>query len=181
MGRRFKDHLVETGVIDAAGRLKARPDGERVQAALADLGIGGGTLVLPDGPLRAVRARLAEARRRFEQRDGPHFHFVGPRRLRQHRRGHQRWSVATPMPRRMQRIQERQSRARISPGRGGPRRAGLRSILGAGPRAMLSHAADEMGRIAAGNALSKGPEGTVPGIDGAQSGVHRPRGGPQWE
>ena len=161
MGRRLKDHLVETGVIDAAGRLKARPDGDRVQAALADLGIGGGTLVLPDIRF-GVRARLAEARRRFEQRDRPHFQFVGPRRLRQHRRGHQR-SVATTMPPRMQRIQERQSRVRISPGRGGPRRAGLRSMLGDGPRAMLSHAADEMGRIAAGNALGKGQRGRFRG------------------
>ena len=156
-GRRFEDHLVKTGVINAAGRLKARPDGERVQAALADLGIRTGTLVLPDVRF-GVRARLADARRRFEQRDGWHFHFVGPRRLRQHRRGHQR-SMASTLPPRMQRIQERQSRVRISPGRGRPRRAGLRSLLAAGPRAMLSHSADEMGRIAAGNALGRGLRG----------------------
>ncbi|MCY4664986.1 MAG: FAD-dependent oxidoreductase [Acidimicrobiaceae bacterium] len=154
VGRRFDDHLIETGVIDAAGRLKTRPDGERVQAALADLGIRTGSLVHA-GIRFGVRARLSDARRRFEQRNRWHFHIVGPRRPRQHGRGHLPRSVATTMPPRMQRREERRPRVRISPGRGRPR-PGLRSLLAAGPRAMLSHSADEMGRIAAGNALGKG-------------------------
>ena len=152
--RRFKDHLVERGVIDAAGRLNARPDSERVQAALADLGIRTGTLVLPDVRF-GLRWRLADTRRRFEQRDRWHFHF---RRLRHLSRGHQR-DVPATLPARMLRREESRPRVRLSPGRGGPRRAGLRRLLAGGPRAMLSHAADEMGRIAAGNALGKGLRG----------------------
>ena len=159
--RRFKDHLVETGVIDAAGRLKARPDSERVQAALADLGIRTGTLVLPDVRF-SVRGRLAVTLRRFEQRDRWHFHFVSPRRLRLLGRGNQR-DVYTTLPSRMLRREERRARVRLSPGRGRPRRAGLRGPFTGGPRAMLSHAADEMGRIAAGNALGKGLRGRFRG------------------
>ncbi|MCY3617909.1 MAG: FAD-dependent oxidoreductase [Acidimicrobiaceae bacterium] len=155
-GHRFEDHLVEKGVIDTAGRLRARPDGERVQAALADLGIRTGTLVLLNVRF-GVRARLAEARRRFEQRDRWHLHFSRPRRPGPRRRGHR--GLPTALPPRMRRIQERQPLVRISPGRGRPRYAGIRSLLAAGPRAMLSHAADEMGRIAAGNALGKGLRG----------------------
>ncbi|MYI15112.1 MAG: hypothetical protein F4108_05270 [Acidimicrobiaceae bacterium] len=155
-GHRFEDHLIEKGVIDTAGRLKTRPDGERVQAALADLGIRTGTLVLLNVRF-GVRARLAEARRRFEQRDRWHLHFSRPRRPGPRRRGHR--GLPTALPPRMRRIQERQPLVRISPGRGRPRYAGIRSLLAAGPRAMLSHAADEMGRIAAGNALGKGLRG----------------------
>ena len=155
-GHRFEDHLIEKGVIDTAGRLKTRPDGERVQAALADLGIRTGTLVLLNVRF-GVRARLAEARRRFEQRDRWHLHFSRPRRPGPRRRGHR--GLPTAVPPRMRRIQERQPLVRISPGRGRPRYAGIRSLLAAGPRAMLSHAADEMGRIAAGNALGKGLRG----------------------
>ncbi|MYG99129.1 MAG: SidA/IucD/PvdA family monooxygenase [Acidimicrobiaceae bacterium] len=155
-GHRFEDHLIEKGVIDTAGRLRARPDGERVQAALADLGIRTGTLVIPDIRF-GVRARLAEARRRFEQRDRWHLHFSRPRRPGPRRRGHREF--ATTLPPRMRRIQQRQTLVRISPGRGRPRYTGLRSVLAAGPRAMLSHAADEMGRIAVGNALGKGLRG----------------------
>ena len=160
-GRRFEDHLVERGVIDAAGRLRARPDSEVVQAALADLGIRTGTLVLPDVRFGA-RWRLAEARRRFEQRDRWHFHFVSPRRLRHLSRDHQRL-VHTTVPSRMLRREERRARVRLSPGRGRPRRADLRSLLAGGPRAMLSHSADEMGRIAAGNAVGKGLRGRFQG------------------
>ena len=153
-GRRFKDHLVERGVIDAAGRLRARPDSERVQAALADLGIRTGTLVLPDVRF-GLRGRLADKRRRFEQRDRWHFHF---RRLR-HRSRDRQGAVFTTLPSRMLRREERRARVRLSPGRGRPRRADLRRLLAGGPRAMLSHSADEMGRIAAGNALGKGLRG----------------------
>ena len=153
-GRRFKDHLVERGVIDAAGRLRARPDSERVQAALADLGIRTGTLVLPDVRF-GLRGRLADKRRRFEQRDRWHFHF---RRLR-HRSRDRQGAVFTTLPSRMLRREECRARVRLSPGRGRPRRADLRRLLAGGPRAMLSHSADEMGRIAAGNALGKGLRG----------------------
>ena len=153
-GRRFKDHLVERGAIDAAGRLRARPDSERVQAALADLGIRTGTLVLPDVRF-GLRWRLADKRRRFEQRDRWHFHFG---RLR-HRSRDRQGAVFTTLPSRMLRREERRARVRLSPGRGRPRRADLRRLLAGGPRAMLSHSADEMGRIAAGNALGKGLRG----------------------
>ena len=156
-GRRFKDHLVERGVIDTTGRLKARLDGERVQAALFDLGIRTGALVLHDVRF-GVRSRLADARRRFDQRDRWHIHFASLRRLRQRGQSHQA-SGYTTLPPRMQRIQERHSRIRIAPGGGRPRRDGLRRLSAGGPRAMLAHAADEMGRIAAGNALGKGLRG----------------------
>ena len=157
-GHRFKDHLIEKGVIDTAGRLRARPDGERVQAALADLGIRTGTLVLLDVRFGA-RARLGEARRRFEQRDRWHIHFSRPRRQGPRRRGRRGFVYSTPSSHRVRRIRERQPLVRISPGRGRPHYAGIRSLLAAGPRAMLSHAADEMGRIAVGNALGKGLRG----------------------
>ena len=75
-GRRLKSHLVEKGVIDAAGRIRARPDSERVQAALADLGVRtarAGALRCPlrrarpprrrAAPLRAARPRAPSLRR----------------------------------------------------------------------------------------------------------------------
>ena len=47
--------------------------------------------------------------------------------------------------------------------RAGLHRAGYRGSFSGGPRVMLSHAADEMGRIAVGHALSKGPRGRFRG------------------
>ena len=86
-GRRIYDHLVDSGVIDATGRVAVRPGSEQEQAALA---VG-----------RSSGVRLL---RRFR----------------------------------------------------------TAAVMGE-PRAMLSHAADEMGRIAAGNALGKGLRGRFRG------------------
>ena len=47
--------------------------------------------------------------------------------------------------------------------RAGLHRAGFRGSFSGGPRMMLSHAADEMGRIAVGNALGKAPRGRFRG------------------
>ena len=165
-GRRFDNHLVERGVIDATGRLRVRPDSEPVQTALEELGIRTGTLVAPHIRF-GVRGYLADALRRFQQRDRWHFYLASPRHLRQLKRGRQ-WVGPSTLPPRVLRKEEQQARVRLSPGRGRPRRAdlrrgGVRGAIAGGPRAMLSHAADEMGRFAAGNALGKGQRGRFRG------------------
>ena len=111
----------------------------------------------PTGPLRrrlriALRDRAAVTPRQFERathRHGGLLRRLGLRKAPRHR--FSRLFITGREP----------SRADLR--RAGLHRAGFRGSFSGGPRVMLSHAADEMGRIAVGNALGKGLRGRFRG------------------
>ena len=179
-GRRFDNHLVERGVIDATGRLRVRPDSEPVQTALEELGIRTGTLVAPHIRF-GVRGYLADALRRFQQRDRWHFYLASPRHLRQLKRGRQWVGPSTlPPPSPSQGgaagTSETVPRARTATTCGSPSWWCSRSDRGR-PEGDAVARGRRDGALRGGQRSGQGPAGTVPGRDGAQSGVHRPRGG----